>query len=381
MRGVRGCIAWALLTLSILASCDRKEAKKADEPIDITANVAARGENAAKQRQDALRAQLKEHERALLDSASQGRAERRAAYANLAAAARKADGVIDASAYRRLLSTDADEALAALDKLAAEVDEEPTVPEKPIYEAPRYTGAFALSGAVRRCYNDGVLLQSRGKYYFVAYADCPTFATSLHGVVEYVGDTVEVDIGRDGRDAEIVKISNRESMADDRAMHAEDVREAKAKHQAALREYQEAAARQKAWQKEQPARVAARNREQRRLYELLDHAIAERLRNAGAFVLPAEEAEAGKSEMPIAEKGASQPTVGKAAAPSAAARSESSGTAADGAFLRLPVQKMPTKSEAQPPKAKPSRASCVRACVAKCNDDASCERGCVAAEC
>lgn len=55
--------------------------------------------------------------------------------------------------------------------------------------------------------------------------------------VESTGRTVDLAIGRDGRTANVVNLSTRETYRDDQAVHARAVQEAQTEYQAALVEY------------------------------------------------------------------------------------------------------------------------------------------------
>lgn len=137
------------------------------------------------------------------------------------------------------------ERLVALESELPKDVEVPPVPEKPVHEPPKYMGVFQLSGAVRTCYKDGVLMAARGKYYFVRDAVCPD-APLLTGFVEETGETVDADIGRDGREAIVVRIADRESAADDRADHRKAVAEYEAEFKKKTEEYKKALAERQA---------------------------------------------------------------------------------------------------------------------------------------
>jgi hypothetical protein len=121
----------------------------------------------------------------------------------------------------------------------ADEKEAPLIPPKPEHEPPKYNGTFHLWGQVRKCYKDGVVLEAGEKFYFVSDAVCPD-GTSLHGFVEESGRTVHIDIGRDGRDAIVVKIGDKESERDDRAAHNKAVADYEADYAKKLKEYQDA---------------------------------------------------------------------------------------------------------------------------------------------
>ena len=162
---------------------------------------------------------------------------RRTGYLALLETLTKSKALVDPSTYKGLpfpAATPLLDRLAAI--AAAEATDEkdaPNVPSKPEHDPPKYTGAFQLSGQVRKCYKDGVVLQSGAKFYFLADAKCPD-VPYLYGYVQDDGRTVDVDIGRGGREATVVTIGDKESASDDRAAHRKAVVEYEADYAATL---------------------------------------------------------------------------------------------------------------------------------------------------
>ena len=67
-----------------------------------------------------------------------------------------------------------------------------------------------------------------------------TIATTLHGYVEETGRTVTLEIGRDGREAEVVKVSSKETHDDDQREYRKAVADARKAHQEAMAAYTKA---------------------------------------------------------------------------------------------------------------------------------------------
>jgi len=255
------------------------------------------------------------------------------------------------------------EALASEYKSLVEADSAATssdVPEKPVYEPPKYDGAYYLAGSVRTCYKDGVLLAANGKYYFVKDADCPQFSL-LHGWVEETGATVTADIGRDGRDAIVVEIADREKAQDDRKAHAEEVKKYKAEYAENMAAYQ------KAFAENRDAITAAQKaKAQRAKRKAVLTKLLEPLLTDAATKLGSGQA-TGPSAIALAVADAS-------AAPPAAAQSVGSATEANPAQDKASAVGGPAKPQMD-------RQTCLRACVAGCHDDADCERRCLSSPC
>ncbi len=198
--------------------------------------------------------------------------DRRAAYRAVLAAYEKAKPAADVAAYPGIPSPTAGQLLARLDALTLEAEEEskaaPNIPEEPKHDPPKYDGAFKIAGVVRHCFQDGVALEVRGKFYFVRDANCPDVSI-LHGFVEDTGSTVQLDIGRDGREAAVVTISDAEKARDDRAAHREALASYEAEYvtqvqayRAALRDNSEAV---KALAKNRAARAQERKTSEKAL--------------------------------------------------------------------------------------------------------------------
>jgi len=132
---------------------------------------------------------------------------RRVAYELLCMQLEKKKGILPDQELDTRRSRRADELLKELEGLRQSTAE--------ILDRPVYQGAYRLGGAVRQCYKDGVVLESQGKLYFIKDAVCPD-EPLLHGWVDDTGDTVTLDLGRNGREAKVVEISDKEKAQDDR---------------------------------------------------------------------------------------------------------------------------------------------------------------------
>ena len=160
----------------------------------------------------------------------------------------------------------ADAELAKAESEAKELSET-TAPEKPKFEAPAYTGTRFLQGTFRGQYDggflgrDGAVLQA-GKKFFVVLATEVTpiqvflSGGTLNGYVRPTGKTVTLDIG-DGREAEVVEVTQRESYSDDQASYKKEVAEAKAAFKDELADYETVLASYKKALPEIKARAAA----------------------------------------------------------------------------------------------------------------------------
>jgi len=116
-----------------------------------------------------------------------------------------------------------------------------TEPEKPNYSPPKYNGAFQLIGVQRKCGSDGVLLESNDKLYFIKNCNCTDgYRNGMHGWVEPIGTEIMVDIGRNGRRAIVVKVSNKETANDDRKDFSNMVREYELEYRADMKAYSKA---------------------------------------------------------------------------------------------------------------------------------------------
>jgi len=116
----------------------------------------------------------------------------------------------------------------------------PNLLDKPTLWEPEYSGAFYLSGTLREQYSDGLLVQKGSTYYCVYNAVAVGgYSRYIEGYVEPTGRTQNIDIGRHGRDCQIVNYSNRETYQDDQAAHRERVKAAKADYRAERARYNE----------------------------------------------------------------------------------------------------------------------------------------------
>ena len=126
----------------------------------------------------------------------------------------------------------------------------PELLDKPTLWEPEYSGAFYLSGTLRERYSDGLLVQ-RGSTYFCVYDAVATNGNAryIEGYVDPTGGTQDIEIGRTGRECQIVNYSNRETYQDDQAAHRERVRAAKAEYDEERARYRESKSQRKAAQR------------------------------------------------------------------------------------------------------------------------------------
>ncbi len=292
---------------------------------------------------------------------------RRTGYLALLETLTKSKALVDPSTYKGLpfpAATPLLDRLAAI--AAAEATDEkdaPNVPSKPEHDPPKYTGAFQLSGQVRKCYKDGVVLQSGAKFYFLADAKCPD-VPYLYGYVQDDGRTVDVDIGRGGREATVVTIGDKESASDDRAAHRKAVVEYEADYAAKLKEYQDARRGNEAALAGLEKRRAARKAERDALSVALD-----------AVLLPLARAAASGADLSAVKPPEATPPTLSAIQPAPAPSNGSPRAVAPKAPGAAPTG--PGLATPQPAAKNPrARSECLSACVAKCADDAACERTC-----
>jgi hypothetical protein len=345
----RGSAAVWLAVLVI--ACDKRA------PSDDAAAAAADSQQAS----DAAGAEAKREAAAAYAEFSgnkTGSAEgRRKSYVSLVAALEKAKSVAGMPAYEGIPSRRAAELLAKLDTLNGEegaASDGLAIPEVPKHEPPKFDGAFPLGGAVRQCFKDGVALESNGKFYFIRDAVCPTLAL-LQGYVEDTGSTVQLDIGRDGRQAAVVTISDAEKAQDDRAAHRKAVAEYEADYAQQAREY-------KAAVKDRGPKLEAAKRRQAARTQARDAAATDL-----DVVLVA--LASGKVGVPPPAP-TSQPAINPNDLPSAIPAAAPN----PGPSARKPG---PAKGGDGPD----ARRKCIAACVDRCNGDANCERGCVTSSC
>lgn len=271
---------------------------------------------------------------------------------------------IDTSEYRPMLHPRAGEILDEIAELdaadAKDAEGSAELPAKPQHEPPTYEGgAFHVTGAVKRCYQDGVALKAGGKYYFVRDADCPVFNT-LSGYVEDTLETVDLDIGRDGREAMIVTISDRETADDDRREFQQALKEYEADYKLKLAAYKDAAA------KNQP--LAKAREEEGKTRQLRRQGLLTELER---ILLPLSQ---GKP-VPGTTSTATANVVAVIDPPPSA-----SAVKVEGVPERAPSASR-RSHQANNVASKKDRGACMRRCVAICADDPGCERSCATQKC
>lgn len=263
------------------------------------------------------------------------------------------------------LDTDEKRDAAALD--------EANIPERPTHQPPAYDGAFQISGVVKKCYRDGIVVLSNGKYYAVMGVDCPdTNLTS--GYVETTGGTTTVDIGRDGREAIDVKLSDRESAQDDRRAHQEALREYEATYQQNLRAYQTAVRENGALVARIEAARRSRDTERTKLLAKLDLELGSLAMQAfKGEPLRLEEDEVAAAKAPAADS-TQPPSALPTGQPGRASTAALAGTA-------TPSTATTTVTPAAAATSVANRRACLMSCVADCGGDANCQHRCVSAKC
>lgn len=114
----------------------------------------------------------------------------------------------------------------------------PAKPDKPTYDKPTYSGTWPISGLCRGRYegDQGIVLQANGKYYVIKDAE-PCDTPYVNGYVESTGETVTLDLGRDGRSADVVEVKDRETYEDDQKAYRDEVAQAQADYQQAVKDY------------------------------------------------------------------------------------------------------------------------------------------------
>lgn len=270
--------AWIAFGLAVLASggCKKPPVEQKDNGGELAKQQAAK-EAADKADKEKAAADAKKSVddalKAFGAEASGTLEQRRKTYLAVLDAIEKAKAAMDTSIYKGLPVTAATPLFARLKQLdddeVTDAKNTPNIPPKPEHDPPEYAGAFQLSGTVRKCYKDGVVLQSGAKYYFIEDGKCPDVSV-LYGYVEPDGRTVNVDIGRDGRDAEVVKISDKESAADDRTAHRKAVADYEADYAKKLKEYNDASTGKETIVAELEKRRSARKTERETIWASLD---------------------------------------------------------------------------------------------------------------
>jgi hypothetical protein len=367
-----------LAAACLLAGCSRnetpsaekeaaKEGKDAESPEARAAREKKEAEAEKKAEQEKLKSAIEAAEKELRNTASGTAEERRKAYEALVERISAAQGKLDVKPYQGYLSPRAVAIRKRLDDIASEEEKDkaaaPNIPEKPKNEPPKYDGAYQLTGRVRKCYADGVLLSKGKKYYFIKDARCPD-VDILYGYVEETFGTVQADIGRDGREAVVVTISDKETAQDDRADHRKAVKEYADEYKKQKAAYDKAVAENSAAVRTLEANNARRDAERTRLYSELDGILAP-LAKGGPSAAPASSDTVALDSIPTEDKAA--PTAPKPAA----------------AGAQLPAAQAAPKPAATPVPAPrtSNRRACMRGCVSQCGGDANCERSCVASKC
>ncbi len=357
--------AWLLLPLAAAVFGCRRSPDSGGPPAELAQPAPSASTPGAPTKDEAIQSAWQ----AFKATADKGPQERRAAYTALVAlvsgqeAAAVAGGVPDLRTgtiqplLHRLAELERQEQGAAL----------PPVPDKPEHDAPKYMGAFPLGGRVHTCYKDGVLLQSAKKYYFIKDAVCPD-APLLHGFVEDTGETIMADVGRDGREATVVRIADRESASDDRAAHRKAVAEYEKDYREKTEEYRKALADRQAAERALGPDAKARSAEMEKLRKQIDGALVAVLKGGTA---PSASAPSPSSTAMSID---SLPTAEAAGAPAKGATVNRGGDAA------TPAANAPPAAGGGEDKKK-KRQQCVQSCVAGCHDDPGCERACVSSKC
>ncbi len=167
----------------------------------------------------------------------------------------------------------------------------PDEAQPPKYEEPEYDGAWFLSGYYRANYTgrngdiEGVVITKGESYFVVMGADPASRGVDyLRGYVESTGKIIDLAVGRGGRTAVVVRLSDEETYRDDQKAYRAVVAEAKAKHQQALAAYRNAIQERKDTIRKLAAALDAAKQEESRLLGLYPAALkeaAERLRRDG----------------------------------------------------------------------------------------------------
>ncbi|MBN4050271.1 hypothetical protein JYT28_00795 [Desulfobulbus sp. AH-315-M07] len=394
MRVATGCLIAACMLMGCDEDAGRVVTVEADTAPADTRDDAGREEKkrkekeAARKRREQRAKQEGEEYVARLEAAvaafratTTGESESRiAAYKELIADLREAQAGVDTGRYDGFLNPGADTILKRLDELGreeqeAQAEEEAVgLPDQPKLELAKYSGAFRLSGTVKKCHTDGVAIKSGRKYYFIKDAVCPD-RRILYGYVEDALTTVMLDIGRDGREAKVVTISDKESAQDDRRSHRALQKEQRAEHQSKLKAYRAAVNDNRDLLRRLKKEAAARATETKKLRRELDKILEKMASSEGMPPPPSSAAVAADAPTQASSEGmppAPSSAAVAADAPTQASSDRSEHVDAPPAF---------PKSAPPPPKPRKDRAACLRGCLAACNDDANCERSCAAQKC
>lgn len=236
-----------------------------------------------------------------------------------------------------------------------------TRPEKP--EKPSYAGAFHLSGSIKKCYQDGIVVRGRGKYFFVKDAQCPNLRR-VNGYVEsdLMGTTIDVDIGRDGREAEVVTLSDRETAQDDREVFNDEI----------IPDYRKELRRYTDWDK-----IHGDEEREHKLNSLSRGAAKQTLEAALERILAPMAGGAQPPSVNVEMLLAQHKRASKVDAKTAKKRRPKKAPAA----RKPPPSSRPAKAEAPAPRSRASRTACLKRCIAKCDEDSDCERTCASQRC
>jgi hypothetical protein len=143
---------------------------------------------------------------------------------------------------------------------------------EPKYEEPKYSGAWYLSGYYHSNYigdggfHEGVVISKGDRFFVVLGADPAVgYVRYLTGYVEDTGRMITLDVGRYGRNADVVRLSDRETYLDEQAIFKEQVAEAKVRFRSELELYQKAEKEQNDAKKKLAAALKWLGQEQQRL--------------------------------------------------------------------------------------------------------------------
>lgn len=284
---------------------------------------------------------------------------RRSTYRALLAAVADAKESAATPEYSRYRNESAEQLLGDLSRLQEEANTAEAalaeVPVKPEYELPKYTGAFYLEGTVKKCYDDGVAIQSGSKYYFLRDGKCPEIANVLRGYVEATFNTVELDLGRSGRSATVVDIRDKETADDDRARYRTEIAEYQKEYKRSLEEFKSAS---------------------KGKGELLSQ-----LQRRSKLNEAARGAATAKLDRLLLALATGQPldAVSVDELPTQPSSDEGESATAPGKDLTATAKNQGIKKRSQPAKRSPM--ACMKACIAGCGGDSDCERRCVAQDC
>lgn len=132
-------------------------------------------------------------------------------------------------------------ALEGVQRINDQIDDLNKPLVKPDYKEPLYTGVRPFIGIYRGTYNGdkGIVVQDGGDYYVVENA-VPPKVSNVNGYVEITSRTTVLDLGREGRTAKILRLSNQETYEDDQKDYSERVTKAEADFEKVKKEYESA---------------------------------------------------------------------------------------------------------------------------------------------